>query len=304
MISRPYAQTRRQRQLDATSKYSLKKKRSSVVQLGVFGNVRKASRALVARGVAASLALGLGPGGPSTARAGAWTLPEGQGQIIQTFLGWLGWGSASSHSREDKIETQTYVQYGVSDRLTAIGVLSLERYALSAPKDVYTGLGTTGAGLRARVWSNDAWTFALEATAFYGGASDASRPAQAGGAGLGADARALAAYNLHLWGKPAFIDVEAGYRLRTLGPPSEWKGDLTLGVDWTPRAQILLQTFNTISQGAGRDGFPAWEAHKGVVSLVYALDEKWSVQIGGFSTIWRRNAASEYGAVIAVWRRF
>ena len=263
---------------------------------------RKASPASAALHALASL--GLAAGGPTAARAGAWTLPEGQGQIIQTVFGWLGWGTAPPRAREDKIETQTYVQYGVTDRLTAIGVLSFERHALSAPKDVYTGLDTTGAGLRTRIWSNDAWTFAFEATAFYGAASDASRPAQAGGAGLGADARALAGHNLTLWGKPAFVDAEAGYRLRTRGPPSEWRGDLTLGVDWTARAQILFQTFNTISQGGGRAGFPAWEAHKGEISLVYALDEKWSLQVGAFSTIWRRNAASEYGALVAVWRRF
>jgi hypothetical protein len=241
---------------------------------------------------------------PCSAQAGAWTLPEGEGQIIQTLFGWLGYKSTSPRPREDKIETQTYVQYGVTDNVTAIAQVSLERYAVSGPKDVYKGFDTTGAGLRAHVWSNDAWTFALEGTAFYGGATDANRPAQAGGAGFAADARALAGYNLTLLGKPAFVDAEAGYRVRTRGPPDEWKGDLTLGVDWTPRAQILFQAFNTISQGAGTEGFASWEAHKGEVSVVYSLDDKWSVQVGGFSTIWRRNAASEYGAVVGVWRRF
>jgi len=253
----------------------------------------------------ASLALALAACGPSAAQAGAWTLPQGQGEVIQTMFGWIGWGSPLRNGgREDKIESQAYVQYGWTDRLTVIGALSVERYALSAPHDVYGGLDTTGAGLRARLWSNDDWTFALEATAFYGGASNASRPAQAGGAGPAADARALLGHNLTLFGLPAFADAEAGYRLRTQGPPSEWRADLTLGVDWTPKAQVLFQTFNTISQGKGYNGFPAWEAHKGEVSVVFALDEKWSVQLGGFSTIFRRNAVSEYGAVVGVWRKF
>ena len=267
--------------------------------------MRNASPAFCQLWSVASLALTLATGGPSAALAGAWTLPQGQGQFIQTLFGWLGWGSpVQNGGREDKVESQTYVQYGLTDGITVIGALSVERYALSAPRDVYTGFDTTGAGVRARLWSNDAWTFALEATAFYGGVSNASRPAQAGGAGPAADARALLGHNLTLFGYPVFIDAEAGYRLRTQGPPSEWKGDLTLGVDWTPKAQVLFQAFNTISQGPGRDGFPSWEAHKGELSLVYALDEKWSVQIGGFSTLWRRNATSEYGAVVAVWRKF
>ena len=267
--------------------------------------MRNASPAFRRRRALASLASALTVAWPLGAFAGAWTLPQGQGQIIQSWFGWLGWGSPiRDGGREDKVESQTYVQYGVTDRLTALGALSVERYAMSAPRDKYVGLDTTGAGLRARLWSDDAWTYALEATAFYGGASDASRPAQAGGAGPAADMRALVGHNLTLWGRNAFFDAEAGYRLRTHGPPDEWRADLTLGVDLTPRVQILGQAFNAISQGAGTGGFPAWEEHKGALSLVYALDDKWSLQIGGFSTIWRRNAVSEYGALIAVWRKF
>jgi hypothetical protein len=274
-------------------------------QLGISDTVRNASPTLCRRRAFASLAIALSACGPSAALAGAWTLPQGQGQIIQTLFGWLGWGSPIQNGgREDKVESQTYVQYGLTDRLTVIGALSVERYALSSPRDNYTGLDTTGAGLRARVWSNDAWTFALEGTAFYGGVSNASRPAQAGGAGPAADARALVGHNLTLFGYSAFIDAEAGYRLRTQGPPSEWKADLTLGVDLTSRAQVLFQSFNTISQGPGYNGFPSWEAHKGELSVVYALDDKWSVQVGGFGMLWRRSATSEYGAVVAVWRKF
>ena len=60
--------------------------------------------------------------------------------------------------------------------------------------------------------------FSLEASAYVSGARDAARPAQAGDTGPGADARALVGRNLTLFGAPAFVDGEAGYRFRTARP--------------------------------------------------------------------------------------
>jgi hypothetical protein len=246
---------------------------------------------------------------PTAAHAGAWTLPQGNGQIIETLFGWLGQGPSSgapTAGRENKVAAQTYVEYGLSDGLTLVGQMSAERYALLAPplRDVYAGLGYSGGGVRARLWSDDAWAFSLEAGAYVSGARDAGRPAQAGDTGPAADFRALAGRNLTLFGAPAFVDGEAFYRVRTQGPPSEWHADLTLGVAWTARAQILLQVFNTVANGAGAPGFAAWQSGKGQLSLVYALDDQWSLQVGGFATLYRRNVNSEYGALVAVWRRF
>ncbi len=240
--------------------------------------------------------------------AGAWTLPQGQGQAIETLYGWGGFGApygGSASPRETKFGAQTYVEYGLTEGLTAVGEISGESYGLSSPtKDRYFGFDYSGGGLRAKLWADDAWAFSLEASAYASGAHAADRPAQAGNTGPAADVRAQAGHNLSLFGAPAFLDAQAGYRLRTEGPPSEWHGDLTLGVSVTPRVQILAQAFNTVSTGAGAPGFSAWEAHIGEISLVYALDSRWSVQIGGFGTLFRRNTNSEYGALVAIWRRF
>lgn len=247
-------------------------------------------------------------GAPSGAEAGAWTLPNGQGQIIETLFGWLGAGApfgGQAAPRESKFGAQTYVQYGLADALTLTGQITAERYALTAPSaDSYLGLGYSGAGLRARVWSDDAWVFSLEASGYVSSAHDAKRPAQAGDTGPEADARAQVGHNLTLFGAPAFLDGQAGYRFRTEGPPGEFRADLTLGVAWTPSAQILAQSFNTISNGAGAPGFSQWESHKGQLSVVYALDARWSVQVGGFATLYQRNTNTEYGALVALWRRF
>jgi hypothetical protein len=245
---------------------------------------------------------------PGPARAGAWTEPQGHGLAIETLFGWGGYGApfgGAASPSESRIGSQTYVEYGAWDRLTVFGEATVDRYALTAPsKDSFTGLDYSGGGVRARVWSNDAWVFSLEASAYASGAHDAAKPAQDGDTGPEADARALVGHNLTLFGAPAFLDAQAGYRLRTAGPPSEYHADLTLGVSVTARAQIMAQAFNTVSNGAGAPGFSAWESHVGQLSVVYALSDKWSVQLGGFGTLYRRSTNSEFGALLAVWRRF
>ena len=242
------------------------------------------------------------------ARAGAWTEPQGQGQVIETLFGWWGdgapWGGQKA-PRENKQEAQTYVEYGVWDRLTLVGEISALRYALSPPsQDRFLGLDYSGGGLRARVWSNQDWAVSLEATGYLSSAHDRSHAAQDGNTGPAADFRGQVGRSLSLFALPAFLDAEAGYRLRTEGPPSEWRADLTFGVGWTPRVKLMLQAFNTISNGAGARGFSAWESHTGQASLVYELDRIWSVQAGGFGTLYRRNTNSQYGVLIAIWRRF
>jgi hypothetical protein len=259
--------------------------------------------AFVGRVLALAAALG-----PTAARASAWTAPQGQGLFIETLFGWGGAGApygGPTAPQEYKTGSQTYFEYGLLDGLTAVGEVAVDRYALGAPaKDAFAGLDYSGGGLRARLWSNDAWVFSLEASAYVSGAHDANRPAQAGETGPEADFRGLVGHNLTLFGLPAFFDAQAGYRLRTEGPPDEWRGDLTLGVDWAPRWRLLAQSFNIVSNGAGAPGFYAWESHVGQISLVYEIDKDWSVQFGGFGTLYHRNTNTEYGGLVAVWRRF
>ena len=211
-----------------------------------------------ARAVSASRSLRLAP---SAAWAGAWTLPQGNGQIIQSFFGWQGtgapWGNGAPGQSLSRVEAQTYIEYGLSNEITLFGQIAAERYDLSPPQaNVYTGLDYSDIGVRTKVWSNDAWVFSFEATAFIPGAHDAAKPAQAGNTGWAGEARALAGRNLTIFNIPAFIDAEAGYRLRSEGPPDEWHADITLGLKPTTRIMWLLQVFNTISTNSTDPQFP------------------------------------------------
>jgi hypothetical protein len=133
-------------------------------------------------------ALGLGLALIGLAPGPAWALPEGNGQIIQSFFGWTGtgapWGNGAPGQTESRLEAQTYIEYGLWNEITLFGQIAGERYDLSPPQpSVYTGLDYSDIGVRTKVWSNYAWVFSFEATAFIPGAHDASQPAQAGNTG-------------------------------------------------------------------------------------------------------------------------
>jgi hypothetical protein len=247
---------------------------------------------------------------PAAALGGAWTMPQGEGQVIASLLGWAGDDAPYGFRQitppsESRLEAQTYIQYGLTNDVTIFGEASLEHYELSAPiADVYNGFDYSDAGLRAKLWSSGPLIVSAEATAFLPGAREPTRPAQAGDTGGAGEGRLLGGYNFTLWSTPGFLDAEVGYRLRAAGPPDEWHGDATLGIRPWPRLTAMAQLFNTISSPSTNPLFPAWRSHVAEVSLVYALDDRWSLQIGTFASFATVNTNSERGAVVAVWRTF
>jgi protein XagA len=269
---------------------------------------------------AAAGALAFIGGAPVDAFAGAWTLPQGTGQLIETLYGWTGFGppwGGNPPANQSRFDAQTYVQFGLTDSLTAFGETAFEHYAIGEPTpNTYNGLDYSGLGLRQKLWSTGEWIFSGEATVFIPGARDSHAPAQEGNTGWAGEARLNAGRNFALpaipglgWfpgigSVPGFLDAEVAYRPRTEGPPNEWHGDLTVGFKFTPKIMLMLQDFNTVSMSTDNRTFPAWRQSVVEASVVYALNDKWSLQLGVFSTVWTVRTNSERGAAIAVWRNF
>jgi protein XagA len=278
------------------------------------------ARAVLNRGWVASGALAFIVGASTSAFGGAWTLPQGTGQVIETLYGWTGFGppwGGNPPANQSRFDAQTYVQYGLTDSLTAFGETAFEHYAIGEPTpNTYNGLDYSGLGLRQKLWSTGDWIFSGEATVFIPGAHDSKAPAQEGNTGWAGEARLNAGRNFTLasipglgWlpligSVPAFLDAEVAYRLRTEGPPDEWHGDLTVGFKFTTKIMLMLQDFTTVSMSTNNPTFPAWRQSVAEASVVYALDNKWSLQLGVFSTVWTVKTNSERGGTIAVWRNF
>ena len=257
---------------------------------------------------AAAAALALIAGAPATAFGGAWTMPQGTGQLIETLYGWTGFGppwGGNPPANQSRFDAQTYIQYGLTDSLTAFGETAFEHYAIGEPTaNTYNGLDYSGLGLRQKLWSTGEWVFSGEATAFIPGAHDLHAPAQEGNTGWAGEARLNAGRNFSFSGVPGFLDAEVAFRLRTKGPPNEWHGDVTVGFKFTPKIMLMLQDFTTVSMSTDNRTFPAWRQSVAEASVVYALNDKWSLQLGIFSTVWTVRTNTEHGVAVSVWRNF
>ena len=106
-------------------------------------------------------------------------------------------------------------------------------------------------------------------------------------------------YNFTFFATPAFLDAEGAYRLRCAGPPDELHLDVTLGLNPNARVMWLLQSYNTISPWSSSPIFTAWSSYGVQLSIVYALDEHWSVQAGAFTTVATFETNSQHG----LWRQ-
>ena len=166
-------------------------------------------------------------------------------------------GSAST-PRYDKDEAQLLVEYGLTDRLTAIVNPGLQHIDIAAPTDAQrTGLGYTEFGARYGFYEDQNWVLSGQATLRLPGTTDTSNPAAIGYTDVEADFRALLGHNFMLGDMPAFFDLEAAQRERSGGLPSEFRADATFGVKVLPQWLLLAQSFNVISEGAGNPLYTA-----------------------------------------------
>jgi hypothetical protein len=248
---------------------------------------------------------------PSAAWAGAWTLPQGTGQWLATLTAatstsYFDGSGLASTPRYDKDEAQLLIEYGLTDRLTAIVEPELQHIDIAAPTSAErTGLGYTEFGARYGFVEDPTWVFSGQATLRVPGTDDTSNPAAVGYTDIEADLRLLLGHNFKLADMPAFFDVEVAERVRTAGYPSEFRADATLGVKVLPQWLLLAQSFNVISEGAGISIFGgSYEYYKLQLSAVYELTPTWSLQGGGYTTYAGLNALQENGLIFGVWHKF
>jgi hypothetical protein len=136
------------------------------------------------------------------------------------------------------------------------------------------------------------------------GTYEYTNPAAIGYTDPEVDVRGLVGYSFKAGTLPSFVDVEIAQRFRIGGPPDEFRTDITLGVNVTDKWLLLAQSFNVTSEGAGTWGFGSFGYYKLQLSAVYAVTKSVSLQLGGYSTYWGRNALQENGLVVGAWYKF
>jgi len=260
----------------------------------------------VASGVCVGLLLA-----PAAARAGAWTLPDGTGQATVTTTvssakrAFSPNGAMQSIGRYSKSEVQGWVDYGMSDRFTAIVAPGLQHVDIAAPNDSQrTGLGYSEFGGRYSLLQGTSWVLSGQTTLRVPGTNDIGNPAAIGYTGVETDVRALFGAAFPVYGMPAFVDLQLAQRFRAGAAPNEFRADVTFGIRPAEHWLLLAQSFNVISEDSGSPPFARYEYFKVQLSAVYAFTPALSVQLGGFTTYAGRNALQENGAVFGVWYRF
>ncbi len=248
---------------------------------------------------------------PAAANAAAWTLDKGKGLVIlkSTFDAanqeFDGGGSLQSTARYRKFELEALIEYGITDWLTGFVKPTFETVSVGEPTPGnHTGLGYSSAGIRTRLYNSEDRVLSIQAELLGPGAFDQNNPAEVGNTGMNFDLRVLGVQEFMLWNKPAYVNLEAGYRWRADGPPNEFRFDTAFGLRPTERLLLLAQTFTVIGDGTASNGFSWLTYTKLQPSIVYDLNDAWSLQFGGYSTVTGRNALQENALFAAVWRRF
>ena len=207
-----------------------------------------------------------------------------------------------------------YVQYGLTDSLTVYGETAFEHYAIGQPNaNTYNGLDYSGLGLRISSGRPANGYSRARRPRSYRAPIIRRRPPRRetqDGRGRRASTPAAISPSLHsrFWlvsgSVPGFLDAEVAYRLRTEGPPDEWHGDLTVGFKFTPKIMLMLQDFTTVSMSTNNPTFPAWRQSVVEASVVYALNDKWSFQVGAVFNRMDGQDQQRTRRRSAVWRNF
>ncbi|MBB4197738.1 hypothetical protein CCR94_07890 [Rhodoblastus sphagnicola] len=247
----------------------------------------------------------------SPAEAGAWTPEAGHGEVIVTTLfdqSNTGFDQAGRFAPTPKYRSylaSVYLDYGLADWLAATIKPSLQSSTLGAPANQkFTGFGDSEIGVRGRVWKSDEAVISVQALAQLPSTAGAANPSLGGSKNADFDLRLLGGKNIAIGALPGFVDVSFGFRARGGKAPNEGRADLSLGVYLWPELMLLAQNFNVVSAPSNDPSHPRWAQAKGELSLVYSLNAEWRAQVGGFATLAGVNAYREYGAVLALWRRF
>jgi hypothetical protein len=248
---------------------------------------------------------------PASSFAAAWTLTAGDGQAITTIsasratLAFDSGRSLGKTTRYQKLDAQTLIEYGATDRLTAVLSSSFKEVEIGTSSDARTGdPDYVGLGARYRLAQRAGWVFSAQATIEFSARSGKGNAQPVDDTGTEIDVRGLIGHSFSLTRHPAFIDLQLAQRFRSGAEPSEVHVEATLGLRPNRRLLLLVQSFNVISEGAGAGGLASYEYYKFQPGAVYRITGRRSIEAAAFATVSGRNSIQENGATLGVWYDF
>lgn len=249
-----------------------------------------------------------------SAHAGAWTQPAGKGQVIVTGLYssadsfYNTTGSKQSQATYRKFELNPYLEYGLTDRVTLGANLSLQRASQS--NDTNWGVGDSEFFARFRVAQLRGFVISMQPLVKLPSPESSNASPALGGRHPDAEMGASLGYGFDLFGQHHFANLDSGYRYRFGDPKDQLKLAATAGFSLTPQWMVMPQFFLTrrmsapASAGFTQSSGDDYNENKLQLSVVYKLDERWSLQAGAFTNLRGKNIGDGDGAILSVWRSF
>ena len=280
---------------------------------------RLSRRLLVPVGLIAGLAMAA----PSPAYGGAWTFPQGNGQVIlnntyyragDEFTKGGNRRAFSDDGEFTKYEFNPYIEYGIRDDLTLVLNLFARRVAFANDfsSDDNFGFADPEIALRYRLTPPESRTvWAVQANVKLPISYPDGNP-PLGNEQTDVEARVLVGRGFSIGDRWAYWNVELGYRFRDKEPADEIKFEATLGVSPIAKWLLIGQFFGTVGLRNGtsvRIGDnptidPNYDLYKVQLSVVYELTDSVRLQLGYVRDLAGRNTGAGEAALLAVWFRF
>lgn len=246
--------------------------------------------------------------------AGAWPMPKGAGQIITTTVydtakrGFDGEGRNSQDVSFSKVETSFFAEYGLTDRVTLVGITALQEvdYLAASGRERFNGFGDTELGVRYNLYSDGKTVLSLQPSFVFAGGGENIPDADLGGGENSLELRGLFGRNGFIGSRAYFVDVQAAHRMRFGDDPAGWRIDVTAGLRTSQKTQVFVQGFFSENNERlqSQDIILPTESLKAQFSCLYHVDSKTSYQIGAFQTLQGKNIVKERAVTLGVWYRF
>ena len=245
----------------------------------------------------------------TSAMAGAWTLPEGDTQIISGVI-----YSTAAESFDDtggtvptyyrKILLQSYAEHGLTDDITLIVAPEYAIATEGAPgrPTVHASDFALKGGLR-YLLEDMFGVLSVQASYKTAGAFDMSVSAN-NDSGSETELRLLYGLNFKLFGRDAYADAEVAQRWISGARPDEVPIDLTVGLHWSDSLTIMAQSFNIIASGNGKPPYRYYRSHKLELATLQRLWKGVYLESGAYISPTGQNSLVERGVDAAIWVEF
>ena len=256
----------------------------------------------------------------SAVHAGAWTQPEGALNMAVTFAryesSWYWDEQRESKKALDgafsKTEARLYLEYGLTDRYTAILNFPWKRQEKGSPSDLSdSGVGDIEIGLRRRLWNRGSEAAAVQLVFGIPAGYDDRIPVALGSGNRYADLRYVWGRSWPLRGGYGYVNLEFGYRAFDDDEPNQFRMDgilyAPLSPSWGMQLALNVEESEHIARpdpadpAAPRRGHRLWKAG---IGPVLHLAGGWSLSLIVYRDVLGAYTGEGTNVELSIWTTF